>query len=588
MRYDAYGRGDTQDFTDGDTSFTGIDMTRDRAVLKPGQLARGQNCRLRTGGVSQRKGTIRPIDFNPTFSNFFAGSGVFRDPNGNEQLLIAPANAQNVIVLEYGKDPLTIPYSDDEIASNRTNGLFVYFVQSFDKVQLLRRPVQSGGKHLVWDGDPDGEFTEITLSSEGLKLISAWWNGEPFQDRVIYYDNDYPAPLHRDDWVMSDIEDYTSYDDVFQVGRTNPGESDYITRIMSYYHNSFIVFKNQSIHQVTLLPTFPVKFQQRTLSSRLGSYGNKMPLEVGGDIIFLSEPGGFFRLTEVIQESVMTLPVAISEPIQPYINGLNWAVSKYWGCSASLDNFALFGVAVGGAATRCNVILVFDTQINQWTSVADTWLDPSFGFNQLHVTNYNGVRRVFAIDNDNAVIYLLYEGYIDDLKTGLWPVPFKMETRGYTGPDPFSMKRFLRSTFTLSTFSPRINVTALSDGFNEEKLLTPDSITKSRTEIYTHGQSPYDPLTGNPEAPYRKDYSVPNDSNVAIEDFEELPDGFIAMLPPTTIPESSARQESLERLLIRATGRWMSLRIENDEGACDVLGTSVEGTRTMNNVMTAA
>jgi len=586
-RFDTYFRGDTTDFTDGDARFTGVDMTRDRGLLQPGQLAAAQNTRLRTGGCGQRKGTTWPVDFNPTFTNAFAGSGIFRDPNGNEVLLIAARGAQEVIVLQYGKDPLTIPYSATEQGSGRNNGNLVEFVQSFDKVQLLRRPIPAGSNHLVWDGDPGGEFTVVTLSPTGLNLILPQWNGESFQDRVIYYDANFPAVDGRDGWFLSDILDYTSYNTVYGVGRTNPGESDYITRIKAYYQNSFIVFKNQSIHQVSILSQFPVAFSQRILSVRLGSCGNKMPLEVGGDIIFLSEPGGFFRLSQVIQDSIVTLPVAISEQIQPFINGLNWAATRYWGCSASVDNYGLFGVAVGGAATRCNAILVYNTQNSEWESVADTWKDPTFGFNQLHVTNYQDVRRVFAIDNDNAVVYLLYEGYVDDLKSGLWSVPYKMETRGYAGQDPFSMKMFRRSTITISTFTPSIKVTAISDGFNEEKLLTPSPITKSRLEFYTHGKT-FDPLTDDHDAPFRKDYSIPDDSNVAIEDFENLPDGPIAMLPPTVIPDAAGRQQSIERLLIRGSGRWVSLRVENDDGACDVLGTSVEGTRTMNTIRAVA
>jgi hypothetical protein len=382
--------------------------------------------------------------------------------------------------------------------------------------------------------------------------------------------------------------DYTSYDPVFEAGRTNPGESDFITRIMAYYHSSFLVFKNQSIHQVIMLPgTFPVQVQQRILSTSLGSYGNKMPLEIGGDIVFYNEQG-FFRLTEAIQENIGTLPVAISEKIQPYIRGLNFGFTALWGCSASLDTLALFGVAVGATATRCNAVMVYDTQTSEWHSVADTWKDPDFGFNQLHVTNFNGFKRVFAVDYDNSVVYLLYEGYVDDMKSGIWSVPYKWETRGYVGDDPFSMKVFRRITATISTFAPAANITALSDGYNEEKSLTVVPIRKARTEFYSHGHKLFDPSTDDPNEPFRKDYSIPSDELSAIEDFESLPDGPIKVLPPTDIPDGAKRQQCTERRLCRATGRWISLRIENDEGACDVLAISVEGSRTMNTVRTAA
>jgi hypothetical protein len=48
------------------------------------------------------------------------------------------------------------------------------------------------------------------------------------------------------------------------------------------------------------------------------------------------------------------------------------------------------------------------------------------------------------------------------------------------------------------------------------------------------------------------------------------------------------KQQTSERRLIRDRGRWVSLRIENTLGICDVVGISVEGTQTANTVRTAA
>src|SRR4030095_853060 len=105
-------------------------------------------------------------------------------------------------------------------------------------------------------------------------------------DRIIFYHANAPSPIYRDIWFMSDVFDYSSYDPVFQSFRTNSGEADYITRIMSYFTGSGVVFKNQSIHMATLQQTYPVSITQRILNSTVGSVGNKMPLMVGGDVVF--------------------------------------------------------------------------------------------------------------------------------------------------------------------------------------------------------------------------------------------------------------------------------------------------------------
>ena len=307
------------------------------------------------------------------------------------------------------------------------------------------------------------------LSSTGRTLIPGKFNGEPFMDRVIFYNANTPTVTNRDEWLMSDIEDYTSYDTVFQVFRTNPGEADFITRIMSYFKGAVVIFKNQSIHLAELSSLYPVSITQRILNRSIGGVGTKLPLMVGTDILFASAPHGFYTLSQVIQDQIGALPVPISEPIQDTINQINWGITILMGCSVALDNYAFFGVALGRGATRLNAILVYDTQTRQWVSAPDRWADGTFAFNALHVTNYDFVQRVFAVDYTAGAVYLLYEGITDEMVSGSFNIPFLMETRGYVGDDPLRFKRFGRASVGIATYNPETTVTALTDGFNEEK-----------------------------------------------------------------------------------------------------------------------
>jgi hypothetical protein len=239
---------------------------------------------------------------------------------------------------------------------------------------------------------------------------------------------------------------------------------------------------------------------------------------------------------------------------------------------------------------------VYDTQTQQWASAADTWTDTAFGFNALHVTLYNGERRVFAVDYDNALVYLLYEGIYDEMPIGTAVVPFLMETRGYTGQDPFSFKKYFRATVGVATVSPSITLTAIMDGVNEEKVLLP-VITKSLTKFYTHGKADFNPATDDPNQPYREDYEIvqppATNENVAIEDFEQLAAGTIQTLPATSLvtllqQPIVQKQQTFERRIIRDTGRWCSIRVANTQGICEVTGVSVEGTEYAQGVKTAA
>lgn len=587
-RFEFYGPRDTRDTPNGDQAFIGIDMTSDKPLLQAGMFSFGQNTRCRNGRVKQRAGTQIPGDFNlPTgFANYLVGSGVFRNPNGAEVLLIAPANVSYAWAFEYGKDPVQINY-DNSPAPTGTNGLVnVEFVQSFDKVQMLRRGV-IGAEPLVWDGTNAGVWEVTTLTGAGT-LIPLRTNGEPFMDRVIYYNALWPVVPGRDEWLISDIGDYSSYNSTYQTFRTNSAESDFITRILSYYKSSVIIFKNQSIHLRTIFDTIPMQTQERIVSRSMGSVGIKMPLMIGREVIFLSQPNGFYKLSQSDTDNIVTQPIPISERIQKIIDQINWPVTSAIGCSQAIGPYAFFGVAVGATPRGLNMLLVYDTQREQWESAGDTWNDPTFSFWALHLTNYAGVQRLFAVDYPNAVVYLLYEGVNDEMLTGEFHIPFKFETRGYIGTDGISFKKFGRALVGISTYDPRITVTAITDGFNEEKVLTPVPITKDRTRFYQHGKSDFDVNIDDANEQKREDYSIVSIDNFAAEDFEELAVGPIFRIPGTSPAVAGDQQETLEPLLVRSFGRWCALRIENESGVCEVTSVGVESVPAMNTGRTAA
>lgn len=593
MRYGVYGRTDSQGFTDGDGQWVGIDSTRNRDKVAPGMLYIGENTRLRTGTVKQRAGTQIPQDFNPVggFASRIIGSGQFRDPNGAEMLLVAPAGVTYAIALAFGGDPLKIDYSATTNAPAGDNGTgIVEFVQTFDSVHMFRIPIQSG-QNLVWNGNSPtsdaNRWQHTVLSPDGRTLIPGMYAGEPWGDRSVFFKPLASNAPDRDTWLVSDLYDYSSYDPVYQKIRTNAAQSDIITSIKQYFRGSVVIYKHQSIHMGTDLGLYPFQVGQRKLAD-IGSIGLHMPLDVGGDQMFLSMPNGFYRLSEVIQEQIVALPMPVSEPIQRVIDSINWPYTALWGCSAALNNYAFFGVAIGPTAQRLNTILVYDTQRRQWESAGDTWRDPSFAFNRLHVVNFNGVNRLVAVDNDNGIIYLLYEGVRDELVSGSFSVPFKMETRGYIGGDGMAFKRFARCRVAIASWDPSVNVTAIMDGVNEEFPLTTVPLTKDNTAFYTHGKAPFDPATDDASAPFREDYSISDFDNVAVETFEELPEGPISYIPGELFQSVGATQEVTEAFMIRQNGRWGAIRVENDEGFVEVKEIVLEGIQGANTIRTAA
>jgi hypothetical protein len=248
-----------------------------------------------------------------------------------------------------------------------------------------------------------------------------------------------------------------------------------------------------------------------------------------------------------------------------------------------LEDYAYFAVPLDKAGGASNAILVYNTVSQEWESAPDWYLDPAFRIDALHVTTYGIARRLYGLDYAAAKIYLLYEGQRDIINGNSLAVNDVIETRGYVCGDPGGIKKFERIVVGLRTSAPDVTVTALTDGVAEEYPVA--AFTKSYTESYLHGQGPF--LEVDNDDPKREDYNAIM-LDAVFEDFESFPLGPISILPATSFDTSAPKQQAIERFGIRQTGRWMSIRIENKVGQCDVLGVSIEGIPVGETIKTAA
>jgi hypothetical protein len=573
---------DTPWTTDGDPGFRGIDMLHDRGSLQTGFLARCENKRLRDGPAKTRLGTSFPGDFNPPFTDKIIGSFIYSNPNGDEVMLVATESTAYVWALEFGKDPVKVPI----VSGDDTGLLLSHFVQAFDHVLLMRlgTVIAPGVPAILdWDGNmtqtvrgtTDSKFNEIVLSPTGLSLIPRTAIGVPFANRLLLYGPYNPTPAFRDNVTMTDILDYTSYDPLLNVFRINAGESDMITSVFPYFQGRIVVFMNNSTHMLENFTIDPFQAAQRLLNSRIGAVGYQGPVMVGQDVIFLSKAGGFYRLSQIVQEEITTSPVPISRAIQPIIDRINWERAIFFSTSVALGDYAYFALPVDQGAGAANVVVVYNTVTNEWESAPDSWDDPNFRINRMHVTLYDGSPRVFGLDYDASRVYLFYDGLADHINGASLPVHDVIETRGYTAGDPGTFKRFERLVLGLQTLGPTVEITAISDGYNEEKILTDSPLTKDPLKSYIHGHVP-DPT--DPDEPKREDYATGGlDFTFAIQDYEGLPVGVITSIPGSGGSVLSAKkQQSLERMAIRQNGRWCSIRVDNTQGQCDVLGVGVD------------
>jgi hypothetical protein len=200
----------------------------------------------------------------------------------------------------------------------------------------------------------------------------------------------------------------------------------------------------------------------------------------------------------------------------------------------------------------------------------------------LLVSFYDGRRTVFALDYNGQAVYALYEGVEDSLNGNPTPIPDVFETRGYMLGDEVGQKRYQRAVIAVSTLDPQGTVTAITDGYKEEKEI--GTITKDPTEFYVHGHRKMDLEPGDAgfpslsTEPYREDYLIPDIKFVGI-DFETYPlVNPLAWINETKVQLLGDKQRSLERFTIKMNGRWCAIRVEDTGLNCDILSVQVEGT----------
>jgi hypothetical protein len=373
---------------------------------------------------------------------------------------------------------------------------------------------------------------------------------------------------------VSDIDDYTSFDNVYGEIRVNSGQADQIASIHPYSHDSFLVFMRNSIHRIYNFTADLSLTGQDLVSDELGAVGREAVVQVGADAIFLAR-SGFYRVNQVFENQTVAAPVPISDRISPEIDNISWETIPYLGNMGMvmLGDYLFAAIPIG--LTYPRNVFVYNTVTSEWESI-DAWNDTNLVFNQIQVTNYGNQRRVFGINWVTPKVYLLYEGVTD--QTGVTnPVNDIIETRGYGGgQEPHLFKQFKSATVIIRTRNPSINLFSLTDGYNEEKTLTAAAITKSTTKFYTWGHKDF--VAGdNPDEPKRMDYYLGSETDWVAQDMSNLFPGIIDLLPGVEAEMMGGPlTESVEHRLIRRQGRWCSIRVDNRQGACDVVGVEVD------------
>lgn len=565
---------------EGDDSFAGINEKLSRDKLQPGFIHRGRNTRMRHGDVRPRPGTVMPAFANAIVFDEILGAGFYSNPNGPEAILIATPNM--VYAIADGTYPMPIAIPPKVVPLDTP----CEFVQAFDKVLMFRGTERTP---MEWDGISSAGFTLIKAPTNPTKeQIPNAETASVFKFRLL-------VPTNRDDVAISDILDYTQFDPILENWRINLGSADKLVRIFPWAQNGAIMFKERTILLMANFedPQHPENAQLQAINDELGLCGRWAAVRAGGDVHFMSRTHpGIYRLTQVLQESVQTAPLPISDPIAPVIDRINWEASANIR-AVLLGEYVIWFVPLDGAEVN-NAALVWNNATQQWESAPDVWSgdatagDSASGgvitawdlqVDQAFVMNYQGHAALYAIDAGTRTVYVLYArgALTDQLVQGEQEIDFLMESRGYAtlGWNATSRRDNKRMELGLETWRPNIDITELTESQGDERPLV-ESLTKSRTRNTRFAIPDYGPSNANDDffEPGREDYSV------------ELPGDGIS-LGENGIA-LGMKQRWIQPLALRARAHWFSYRIRNTQGYCAVTGILQESTGTQRQPRIAA
>jgi hypothetical protein len=524
----------------GDDTIVGLDMkTPDPANMQKGFLREAYNVRMEQGGLVTRKGCLAPGALNYAQYNQIYGVGIFSNPDGLEWLVLSVSNgvwfARDSEAPRFIPTPEVCPYP-------------IEFVQAFDILFMFRGPDETA---LLWRGDWSHYWEDFPPPTDSTrKTIPNAYTAECIANRLL-------VPYGKDHVAVSDIGDYTQYQWTIDDFQINFGEADSLVRIFPWVGTTVIMFKTHSIFQCANVTGDLSQTTLQKLPGVLGLVGLKAVTQVAGDIYFM-DWSGVYKISQVFEGSPQAAALPLSEAIRPVINQINWNAAA--GIRANYRRERVYFAIPLKNAIRNNVLIIYNLTSATWESI-DTFGDPDFRIDDLIRMDYNGERRLYAIDRLKGLVLLLEQGRTDLLGLSYqfeYQIDTSILTRGYIGSG--IRNNFRRVSIDLASWNPEFSVDAYVGGANAKPIVS--ERTKSRTKYDVFLKPDWNQLNSNDDhaSNRRKDYSV------------QLP----IMLNKSGV-ELEREQETTERFNIGMMGRYCQLRIENSQGTVGIRSIIFEG-----------
>jgi hypothetical protein len=201
-----------------------------------------------------------------------------------------------------------------------------------------------------------------------------------------------------DEVIASDILDTDTYDQIYAQYRFNAGTADFVVGLHSFAEDRLLVFNRNSIHIVENTTSLQAA-TTRVLTNEVGCVARKSIIQVGSQVIFLSDNGVYG--TQFMDEyNLRGTETPLSGPINETIKRIN---KEAWDQSVAIyfDNRYYIAVPLDASSDN-NAILVYNFLNQQWESI-DTVDDGNYHTTNMMVVGDGNDRGVYAVNNVGGV-----------------------------------------------------------------------------------------------------------------------------------------------------------------------------------------
>lgn len=235
---------------------------------------------------------------------------------------------------------------------------------------------------------PNGDHA---ISSQNRLLVPTWWQ---FADNTAGSTGQYKAK--RDYVAASDYLDYRRTA-VNQYFRVNQGSNDELLALREVRPGSVAAFKSASVFLLDNVVGDLSEMTQRRIPIAYGLINPRAIAQAGANVHWMSPRRGVVSLIQTINNELQGVDVPLSEPIQPWINRINWGAGdrirmEFW------DNKLFVAVPMDNAQAE-SADLLEGTTYAEWLSIEDVF--PGAPGAVLHWKPKDGSREILYANGTN-------------------------------------------------------------------------------------------------------------------------------------------------------------------------------------------